>query len=157
VLVGELSDDWEWSHLAALAALAIPAILISIAAGRAMDAASLGDDEAASVGLPLARLRLILLGLAGLLIAVSVTLAGPIGFVGLVCPHLARLATAMRGGHRTLVVLSALAGAAMVVGSDALIKAIDLGSGRMPLGVVTAMLGGPIFLLMLRRLAHNSR
>jgi iron complex transport system permease protein len=63
----------------------------------------------------------------------------------------------MRGGHRALVALSALAGGATVVGADALVKAINLGAGRMPLGVVTALLGGPVFLLMLRRLSTSSR
>lgn len=117
--------------------------------GPAMDAATLGDDEARSVGLDLPRLRLALFALAGLLAAVAVALAGPIGFVGLVAPHAARLLVGP--AHRTLVVASALAGAALLVGADVATQALPIGGGRLPAGVFTALLGGPAFLWLLRR------
>jgi iron complex transport system permease protein len=83
------------------------------------------------------------------LTAGSVVLAGPIGFVGLVCPHVVRLGAGP--GHRLLSVGAAMAGAALVIGADALVRAIDLASGRMPIGVLTAIVGGPVFLWLLRR------
>jgi len=79
--------------------------------------------------------------------------AGPIGFVGLVCPHAARL---MGGpGHRGLIIAAGLAGAALVVASDALVKSFTLGGGRMPIGVVTAAIGGPAFIWLLRRMRRG--
>jgi iron complex transport system permease protein len=97
----------------------------------------------------LGALRATLFLLAGALSAGSVLLAGPIGFVGLVCPHLARLL----GGaaHRPLVVSSALLGGAVIVLADVGVRMIDLGAGRMPIGVLTALIGGPVFIALLRR------
>ena len=78
----------------------------------------------------------------------TVVLAGPIGFVGLICPHIVRVL--IGPGHRPLIIGSALAGAALVVGADVAIKLLDVGQGLMPIGVLTAILGGPLFLWMLR-------
>jgi iron complex transport system permease protein len=115
----------------------------------AMDAASMSEDEARSVGVRLGALRATLFLLAGALTAGSVLLAGPIGFIGLVCPHLAR----MLGGaaHRPLVVNAALLGGSAIVLADAGVRLIDLGAGRMPIGVLTAIIGGPVFIALLRR------
>jgi iron complex transport system permease protein len=109
----------------------------------------MSEDEARSVGVRLGALRTTLFLLAGALSAGSVLLAGPIGFVGLVCPHLGRLL----GGpsHRLLVVNSCILGGAVIVLADAGVRLIDLGAGRMPLGVLTALIGGPVFIAMLRR------
>lgn len=148
-LLGALPDDAEWGRLAVVGSLTLATLLIAMALGPAMDAASLGDDEARSLGVPLGRLRAFLFIASGVLTAGAVVLAGPIGFVGLVCPHLIRLGAGP--GHRALVIGSALAGAALVVGADALVKSIDLGAGRMPIGILTSILGGPLFIVMLRR------
>ncbi|MHC5024663.1 MAG: iron chelate uptake ABC transporter family permease subunit, partial [Planctomycetota bacterium] len=115
--------------------------------GRAMDAATLGDDEARSVGLALGRLRLWLFALASILAAGTVVLAGPIAFVGLIAPHAARLLVGPH--HTTLVLAAALGGVALVVGSDAARQGLDLGAGRMPIGVFTALIGGPLFIWLL--------
>jgi len=90
-----------------------------------------------------------LFAIGGLLAAVAVAYAGPIGFVGLIAPHLARRLVGPR--HADLVPAAALAGAALLVGADALRQAIDLGTGRLPVGVVTALAGGPAFLWLLRK------
>lgn len=147
--VGALSD--ESSNLAVWSGLGIAAAGAALGAwlGPSMDAASLGDDEARSVGVRLGGLRLTLFAVSGVLIAVAVVLAGPVGFVGLVCPHVVRLLAGP--GHRVLCVGSAVAGAALVVGADAAVGLIDLGAGRMPLGVLTALVGGPVFIWLLRR------
>lgn len=115
--------------------------------GRAMDAATLGDDEARSVGLSIGPLRLSMFALAGLLAAASVALAGPIGFVGLIAPHAARLVVGPR--HGALVFAAALCGVSLVVGADVVRQAIDVGAGRMPIGIFTALLGGPAFIWLL--------
>lgn len=146
--LGSLNDDVpRWLVIAVGGATAIG---VGVAAwlGPAMDAASLGEDEARSVGLPLGAVRAVLFALAGTLTAGSVLLAGPVGFVGLVCPHAARLVGGPR--HRPLVMASALAGGALVVSADAVVRIADLGAGRMPLGILTAIIGAPTFLWLLR-------
>lgn len=117
--------------------------------GGEMDAASMSEDEARSVGVRLGRLRAVQFVLAGLLTAGSVVLAGPIGFVGLVCPHAARLLGGP--GHRWLAVSAALLGAALVVLADAGVMSVRLPVGRVPIGVVTSLLGGPVFIGLLWR------
>ena len=115
---------------------------------HALDVATLSDDEAISTGVNLRRLRATLFATGGLLAAIAVAYAGPIGFVGLIGPHLARRLVGAR--HAELVPAAALAGAALLVGADALRQVIDLGTGRLPVGVVTALAGGPAFLWLLR-------
>lgn len=145
---GSLSDDLPAAGLWGGAVLAVVGMGVGVWLGPAMDAAALGDDEAHSVGVDLARLRLVQFVTGGLLAGGAVVLAGPIGFVGLVCPHVVRLAAGP--GHRVLVVGAGLAGAVLIVGADAAVMAIRLESGRLPIGVLTAMIGGPVFLVLLR-------
>jgi iron complex transport system permease protein len=117
--------------------------------GRVFDAASLGEDEARASGVPIGLVRAVQLIGAGVLTAGTIILAGPVGFVGLVCPHAARIL--LGPGHRTLIFGAALAGIALVVGADALVKALPGPAGRVPVGVVTSLVGGPVFLVMLLR------
>ncbi|MEY2712338.1 MAG: hypothetical protein RLZZ217_969 [Planctomycetota bacterium] len=122
----------------------------SLARARWLDAACTADDEAASLGVDLPGLRWRLVLLSGLLAGTSVVLCGPIAFVGFVAPHLARLLLGAR--HGALVVVAPALGAALLIGADALRLAVPLpGTGRLPVAVVTAMLGGPVFLWVLRR------
>ena len=116
--------------------------------GRRM---AVGEDEAASMGVSVARARGVLFGLAGVLTALSVWIAGPLAFVGLVAPHFVRLLVGPE--HRVVVPLSVLAGAALVVLSDGVVELAsrNLHIGRIPVGVVTAVVGGPVFIVLLRR------
>jgi iron complex transport system permease protein len=114
-----------------------------------LDAACLTDDEARSVGVPLDGLRRGLFTLGGLLAAVAVCMVGPIAFVGLLAPHAARLVVGPR--HRHLVPAALLAGGGLLVFADVVRQMIDLGGGRLPVGVVTSMVGGPVFLVLLIR------
>lgn len=117
--------------------------------GRAMDVASFSDDEAKSMGVDLAALRRELFIWAGLCTGAAVALCGPIAFVGFVAPHLARM---LWGAHHRALVLGAMTcGALVLLAADGLRQAVDLGAGRLPVGVVTALAGGPAFLILLRR------
>lgn len=147
-LFGSLRDDAPRSLVLTVLALSAAGVSLGACLGPAMDAAALDDDEALSVGVPLHGLRLTLLALAGALTAGSVVIAGPIGFVGLICPHAVRLIAGP--SNRTVVVGAALLGGALIIGADALIRVIDLGAGRMPIGVLTALIGGPTFIWLLR-------
>ena len=125
------------------------ALSLSLAWGPLVDGAAFSDDEAHSMGVPLGRLRLGLFTVSGVMTAACVVLAGPIGFVGLVCPHVVRLLIGPT--HRGLAVGSAIAGAAMLVLADVLVEVVVVRTGRLPIGVLTAMIGGPVFLVLLRR------
>ena len=147
--IGSLDEDAGWGKVAVVGAAASGAGVIGFALGRAMDAAALSEDEARATGVALGGLRLTLFIASGVLTAGAVVLAGPLGFVGLVCPHVVRL---MAGpGHRVLVVGAAMAGATLVIAADAAVKALDFDHGRMPIGIFTALVGGPVFIALLRR------
>lgn len=148
-MMGAISDDAPRGAVAGVWVLTLGVAGVSWWMGRLFDAASLGEDEARSSGVPIGWVRAVQLIGAGVLTAGTIVLAGPVGFVGLVCPHAARLL--LGPGHRMLVVGSALAGIALVVGADALIKGVPGPAGRIPVGVVTSLVGGPVFLVMLLR------
>lgn len=151
-MLGYLNEDASWAEIGFVGAATLAGTALAARLGPALDVSTLSSAEARSLGLRLERLRLVVFVLAGFLTAGSVLLAGPIGFVGLIAPHLARLALGPR--HRMLVVGAALAGGALVVSADAAVKLIDvilpLGGGLLPVGVLTALVGGPVFLGLLR-------
>ena len=147
-MMGHISEAAPATAMIAAGACALIGVVIGVLLGKAMDAATLGDDEARSVGVAIGSLRLWLFLLAGALAAGAVVLAGPIGFVGLVAPHAARLVLGPR--HGPLVIGAAMLGIALVVGADVARQAIDLGAGRLPIGILTALIGGPVFIWLLR-------
>ncbi|MGQ0628972.1 MAG: FecCD family ABC transporter permease [Phycisphaerales bacterium] len=152
LLVGGISDDTPGPVIAAALILTLALTGWAMKFSPALDASSLSDDEALGIGLPVARLRRTLFLIVGVLTAVAVVLAGPIGFVGLVAPHVVRLLGGP--GHRVLVPAAGLLGAALVIVADALSTIIDLGSGRLPIGVITALAGGPVLVALLRTRAR---
>ncbi len=116
----------------------------------AMDIASFSDVEAVSMGVKLARLRLISFLLSAILAAGSILLAGPVGFVGLICPHICR--SWFGPDHRRLLVSSPLLGAAFLMAADSFVRCTGAWfNGELPVGVVTALCGGPFFLYLLQR------
>ena len=116
--------------------------------GHRLDALSLGDEEAHSLGLPVRQIRLLVIVLATLLAAMSVMMAGMIGWIGLIIPHLARL---MLGpGNRRLLLGSSILGAAYLLLADALAR--NLFAVDVPVGVFAELLGVPAFLLVLRQI-----
>jgi iron complex transport system permease protein len=144
-LLGGL-EDRTWEH----AAIALPIIVAAALLwplGRPMDLLSLGALEAQSLGVDVRRLRRWLLVLATVLTALATAVAGTVGFVGLIVPHILRLLVGPE--HRRLVPLSLIGGAAFVVACDLLGRA----AGGLRVGIVTSLVGGPFFLWMLRRQA----
>lgn len=147
LLLGRISDDLTMELVVGVLAVMVVGVAIGAWLGPAMDASAMSDDEAQSVGVPIGRLRFALFVLSGVLTAGTVVLAGPIGFVGLVVPHAVRLVAGP--GHRVLVIGSALLGASVVLIADTGVRLLPVQTGRLPIGVVTALIGGPIFLWML--------
>lgn len=129
----------------------LAATLALCAMGRLLDALSLDDDEAASLGLAVRPLRLLVIVLATATSALTVTLAGMVGWVGLLVPHLARLWWGP--AHGRLLPLCALLGAGFVLLADDLAR--SLGPGEIPLGIVTELAGALVFVLLLPRLRRG--
>jgi len=111
-----------------------------------LNALSLGDDDAVSMGVNIARARMISFGVAAAITAIAVSFSGLIGFVGLVVPHGVRLV--FGPDHRQLFPLSAIVGAIFLVVADTLARVI-IAPAQLPVGVVTAIIGGPFFLVLL--------
>jgi iron complex transport system permease protein len=149
LLIGALRDDVTGRELAMIGALIGASAAVGVAMGPTMDAASFGEDEARSVGVSVGRTRAVLFVLSGVLAACAVVLAGPVGFVGLICPHVARLLSGPR--HRGLIVVAGLVGAILVVSADLGSSAVPLASGRLPINVITTLIGGPVLIGLLRR------
>ncbi len=120
---------------------------------RELDLLALGETQARLLGLDAARSRLWLLLGASLLSGASVAVSGVIGFVGLVVPHLLRMV--LGAGHVLLVPASGLLGALLLLLSDVLARTILPGGAELPVGVVTALIGGPFFCLLLGRAARG--
>jgi iron complex transport system permease protein len=139
-----------WFQVRALGLFVAIGVGALIALGRAIDVLALGDDTAAGLGVDVTRVTLGVYVAGALLAAGTVSAAGLVGFVGLLVPHLVRLAGART--HRVIIGAAALAGASLVVGAD-LIARVALPPAELPLGAVTALIGVPFFLALLRRLA----
>jgi len=114
---------------------------------------SLGEDEAMSMGVNTARTRMIAFAAAAAITAIAVSLSGLIGFVGLIVPHGVRLV--FGPDHRQLLPLSAVTGSVVLVIADTFARVV-VAPAQLPVGVVTAIAGGPIFLLLLARYARKS-
>lgn len=147
-MMGSLADrsmDHVWLA-APFMALGL-AMLLSV--GRGLDALTLGEDAAASMGVNLKRLRLALIFGTALAVGASVSVAGSIGFVGLVVPHLLRPLVGARPSR--LLPASALGGAAMVLAADIAVRLVAPDQD-LKLGVLTALIGAPFFLHLIWRL-----
>lgn len=144
-LMGDLSQA-DAPSLAWLA-LAV-ALLVAWALARPLNLLARGDLQAASLGVQVGPLRIAVYLLASLLTAASVTIAGSIGFVGLVVPHMVRMV--LGADHRRLLPAAALAGGALLLFADTLARTV-LAPQQLPVGVLMALLGVPLFLYLLHR------
>ena len=146
-MMGSLADR-SMLHVQVAALLILPGLAVLLSCGRALDALTLGEDAAASSGIDLRRLRLMLVLGCAAAVAGATAVAGAIGFVGLVVPHLLRRAVGARPGR--LLPASGLGGAAMVLAADIAVRLI-LPGRDLKLGVLTALVGAPLFLHLILR------
>jgi iron complex transport system permease protein len=146
-LLGRLSTD-GWSDVLTVLPYVVVSVAVVLLHGRTLDVMAVGDVEAGSLGINPDRVRLVLIGVATLGTAAVVSVSGLIGFVGIVVPHAVRLLVGP--GHRLLLPLSLMVGAAFLVLADVVARTV-MSPAELPIGVVTAAIGAPFFLLVLRR------
>ncbi|MEM1055263.1 MAG: iron ABC transporter permease [Bacteroidota bacterium] len=137
-----------WSSLAVAVPLVGSVLLAAPWLARALDAMLLGEAEARHLGIDTQRVKQVSVGLAALSVAAATAVSGLIGFVGLVAPHLVRLT--LGPGHRALLPGAALCGATLLVLADLAARTL-LAPAEIPIGIVTALVGGPFFLWLLVR------
>jgi iron complex transport system permease protein len=137
-----------WSSVALLAAVLALVLPMACRFARALDALVLGEDSASSLGLQLPRVRLLLVALMALATGTAVAQAGLVAFVGLVAPHIVRRLVVVT--HAPLLWLSALAGAVLLLAADIAARSV-IAPQELPVGVLTAVLGGVYLLALLRR------
>jgi iron complex transport system permease protein len=145
-ILGQLETS-GWREVA----IAVPYMAVSWAVllvhGRLLDVLAVGDEEAASLGVKVSRVRLLVLGAATLGTAVAVALSGLIAFVGIIVPHAIRLVAGT--SYRVVMPLSIMLGGAFLVLADVLARTVT-SPAELPIGVVTAFFGAPFFALLLR-------
>lgn len=145
-LMGSLGQ----ANLAEVLWLALPmsigVVMLSLM-GRALDTLSMGEDESRSLGIPVAKIRLATIAIATLVSALTVSIAGIVGWVGLIVPHIARLLVGP--GNARLLPAAASLGAAFLLFADTLAR--NIFAAEIPIGIVTELIGIPVFLVVLTR------
>jgi len=137
-----------WGPVLSILPFLLPGLAVLLLNGHALNLLQYGDEQAAQMGLPVLRVRTVLLIAASLTTASAVAFSGIIGFIGLIVPHIMRLA--FGADHRSLLPLSLLGGAALLLLSDVLARVV-MSPEELPVGIVTALAGVPFFLWILRR------
>ena len=146
-LLGSLSGA-TWSKLTTLVPVLAVALIACLSVARGLDVLVLGEAEAFHSGIDVERLKRISIVLVSAMTGVAVSVCGVIGFVGIVVPHLLRLV--IGPAHRLLLPASAILGAVLLVGADTVARTI-VAPAEMPIGILTAAIGAPFFLVMLLR------
>ncbi len=146
-MMGSLSGA-DWTSVGLAAVYTIPASLLILSLGRSLNLMAIGEETASYLGTDVERVKKIAFGVASLITAAGVAVAGVIGFVGLIIPHGVRLLTG--SDHRALLPLSFLAGGIFLTLAD-LVARTALAPIEIPIGVITAFVGVPLFLVLLRR------
>ena len=136
-----------WHEVLLVVPYALVSTTVILLHRRLLDVLAVGDDEASSLGLRAARVRLVVVAAATLATAAAVAVSGLIGFVGIIVPHTVRLLAG--SSHRLLVPLSLVAGAAFLILADLVARTVTA-PAELPIGVVTAFVGAPFFALVLR-------
>lgn len=143
----------SWSTVLASLPYAIPATLVLVSQARALNALSFGEEPAFHLGVPVERVKRLLLWVSSLVVAAGVAFTGPIGFIGLIVPHAVRLVAGP--DHRRLMPLSAIMGANALLLADLIARTIAA-PREIPVGVITALSGAPFFLFLLLRSRRSS-
>ena len=144
-LMGHLQDS-TWGRVRLALPLVVVFFVVLLAYARDLNVLLLGEEDAHTLGIEVERTKRILLSASSLVTAAAVAVSGVIGFVGLIVPHMMRLLVGP--DHRILLPTSALAGAVFLVATDTVARS---GPGQLPVGIVTAALGAPFFLYLLRK------
>ena len=145
-MLGSLAQS-SWTDLARFTGPLLLGMAMLCGGARLLDVLSLDDDEARSLGVPVTALRLGVIALATLLAALAVSMAGMIGWVGLLVPHLAR--PLVGAANARVLPLCALIGAILLVLADTTARSVS--AGEIPLGIITELAGALAFVLVLRR------
>jgi iron complex transport system permease protein len=145
-ILGRLSTS-GWSETLVVMPYVVIAAVVILSHRRLLDVMSVGDGEAAALGVDVARVRLVVVGAATLGTAAVVAVSGLIGFVGIIVPHAIRMVFGV--GHRVVLPLALIGGAAFLVLADVVARTA-LAPAELPIGVVTAMFGAPFFAVILR-------
>ncbi|MCZ8376075.1 MAG: iron chelate uptake ABC transporter family permease subunit [Beijerinckiaceae bacterium] len=142
----------SWTKLAAVAPAMVAILVVAPFLARGLDALALGEAEAYHLGLPVQRVKAAAILITAVAVGTSVAVAGMIGFVGLVVPHVLRLL--LGASHRLLLPFSAMGGAVLLLGAD-IVARLVVAPAELPIGILTAAIGAPFFLwLLLRRQAR---
>jgi len=149
--MGRLTDNVSWQALVLSSVCVAGGWSLLIFRGSAFNTLGLGDEVASSSGVAVNRLRIETFVVVSLVTAAAVALAGPIGFVGLIVPHICRFIVGP--DHRRLMLVSGFIGAMFLMSADTLCRTAGewVGMGEIPVGIVTAFCGGPFFIFLLRR------
>lgn len=139
----------DWSRIAVVAPVLALGALICFFSARGMNSLALGDDMAAGLGEHVMRTRLVSAVGSVILAGAATAIAGPIGFVGLIIPHVCRMLIGT--DHRWLLPFSALGGAALLVAADIIGRVISPTSEEIQVGIITAIIGAPFFIWIVRR------
>ncbi len=145
-LIGQLGTA-DWRDVSTVAPYLAVAVAVTLLHGRLLDVLALGDDEATSLGVPVQRVRLVVLVAASRATGAAGAGSGWVGFVGLIVPHMVRWLTCT--SYRVVLPLSLLAGATLLVLADVVARSA-MGGAELPIGLVTAFLGAPFFAGLLR-------
>jgi iron complex transport system permease protein len=157
MIVGGINTDLTLQQKVAAACVFAAGFIVLLMISGQLNTAALSDAEAESLGVRIQRLRWLALLIASLITASAVAISGPIGFIGLICPHLARLIVG--SDQRRLVPIATAIGAALLAIADAAsrrLAAHGLAETLLPVGVLTSLLGGPFFLLLLLQSRRGS-
>ena len=150
-LMGGISVTY-WQQIAIISPLVVIGIVGAQLFAGHLNAFSVGEEGAAYLGINVEREKILILGIGSLLTACAVSIGGLIGFVGLIIPHAMRLI--LGPNHRLLLPASALAGASFLMLSDLLARTL-LSPAEIPVGVLTAIIGAPFFIYLLRRMRRE--
>ncbi|CAL9438131.1 Hemin transport system permease protein HmuU [Nocardiopsis dassonvillei] len=142
-----------WDDVRLVAPYAVTGMLVLLVCGHLLDMLALGDDKAVSLGLDPAVVRIVVISAASLATAAAVSVSGLIGFVGIVVPHIVR--RLVGSSYRAILPVSMIVGAAFLVAVDIVARTV-VAPAELPIGVVTAFLGAPFFVLILRTTRNRS-
>ncbi len=137
----------SWSQVVIVGIIILVGMVFALMLSTVLDAFGLGEESAAHLGMHVERYKLLIIVVGSMLTAAAVSISGLVGFVGLVTPHVMRLILGPR--HRLLLPASALGGAIFLVLADLLARVV-IAPAVLPVGVFTALVGAPFFLILLR-------